>query len=197
MKVKVGISLLVCMMLVVLGMTGGMGTIAAAADGELGELLVYSTWSAQSEISALNEIKKRFEAEGGIWNVFTIAHDSGANISLINMISGGNPPDAWSQNSVKMRREFLERGLINDFTELYTTLDVDDKLPEAVRYAIRVDEKILSAPLGIHIDGTLFYNKHVAADCGIDPEAWTSLDEMFHDFDAIRAKGYIPLAIGG
>jgi glucose/mannose transport system substrate-binding protein len=37
----------------------------------------------------------------------------------------------------------------------------------------------------------------VAKDTGVDPTAWRTLDDMFADFDKVKAKGYIPLAIGG
>jgi glucose/mannose transport system substrate-binding protein len=190
-----GIAFFVCAFMTALSVVGGMTTPVMAED--LGEILVYINWSSNAEIGALNEIKTRFEARGGVWTDFTIAHDTGASVALINMITGGNPPDVFILSNVRQRREFLKRGLIRDFTEFYNSMNVDEHLPKAVRDAIAVDGIVTSAPLAIHIDGTLFYNKHVAADCGVDPTAWTSLDDMFNDFDAIRAKGYIPLAIGG
>lgn len=195
MKVKVGISLFACVFVMALSVVGGMPAPAIAED--LGEVLVFINWSSEAEIGALNEIKTRFEAKGGVWKDFAIAHDTGASIPLINMITGGNPPDVFFEANVRNRRDFLKRGLIHDFTEFYNTMNVEDQLPQAVQNAIRVDGMVTNAPLAIHIDGTIFYNKQVAADCGIDPTAWNSLDEMFNDFDAIRAKGYIPLAIGG
>ena len=194
-KVKVGISLFACVFVMALSLVAGLPAPVIAED--LGEVLIFINWSSDSEIGALNEIKTRFEARGGVWTDFAIAHDTGANVSLINMITGGNPPDVFMEANMRLRRDFLKRGLIHDFTALYKTMNIADQLPQAVQEAIAVDGVVTSAPLAIHIDGTLFYNKHVAADCGIDPEAWTSLDDMFNDFDAIRAKGYIPLAIGG
>jgi glucose/mannose transport system substrate-binding protein len=190
-----GISLFVCVFAMALSVVGGMTTPVMAADP--GELLVYINWSSNAEIGAVNQIKTRFVAQGGVWADFTIAHDTGASVALINMITGGNPPDVFILSNVRERREFLKRGLIRDFTEFYKTMKVDDQLPKAVRDAIAVDGIVTSAPLAVHIDGTLFYNKQVAADCGVDPTAWKSLDDMFNDFDKIKAKGYIPLAIGG
>ncbi|GAK50272.1 probable binding protein component of ABC sugar transporter [Candidatus Moduliflexus flocculans] len=171
-------------------------TPAMAADDPNG-LLVYINWSSNAEIGAVNQIKTRFVERGGIWSDFTIAHDTGASVALINMITGGNPPDVFILANQRERREYLKRGLINDFTEYYKTMNIDDKLPKAVKDAVAVDGIVTSAPLAVHIDATLFYNKQVAADCGIDPTVWKSLDDMFNDFDKIKAKGYIPLAIGG
>ena len=58
----------------------------------IGDLLVFNNWSAASEIGALNVVRGAFQAQGGIWNDITIAHDTGASIPLINMVTGGNPP---------------------------------------------------------------------------------------------------------
>lgn len=197
MKARIGIALFACLFVFALGVIiGGIPTPVMAAD-DPNAILVYINWSSDAEIGAVNQIKTRFEELGGVWTDFTIAHDTGASVALINMITGGNPPDVFILSNVRERREFLKRGLLRDFTEFYKTLNVDDQLPKAVRDAIQVDGIVTSAPLAVHVDGTLFYNKHVAADCGVEPTAWKSLDDMFNDFDKIKAKGYIPLAIGG
>ena len=129
MKVKVGISLFACVFVMALSLVGVMPAPAIAED--LGEVLVFINWSSEAEIGALNEIKTRFEAKGGVWKDFAIAHDTGASIPLINMITGGNPPDVFFEANVRNRRDFLKRGLIHDFTEFYNSMNIEDHLPQA------------------------------------------------------------------
>jgi hypothetical protein len=54
----------------------------------------------------------------------------------------------------------------------------------------------VTAPIAIHIVGTIFWNTAVAKKAGVDPKSWKNLDAMFADFPKIRKAGVIPLAIG-
>src|SRR5207244_3416550 len=67
---------------------------------------------------------------------------------------------------------------------------------DAVRKNITVDGEIVKAPVAVHLDGMLYYNKDVAAKAGVDPTAWKSMDDVWADFDKIKAAGFIPIAIG-
>ncbi len=162
----------------------------------LGALLVFNNWSAPEEIGALNVIRTTFQAEGGTWNDITIAHDTGASIPLINMLTGGNPPDVFIENNVKLRRDLIQRGMLADMTDYYKSLHVDNVLPQAVKDAMMVDGKVVSAPLTIHIVGSIFWNIAAAKKAGVNPRSWKNLDDMFADFPKIRKAGIIPLAIG-
>jgi glucose/mannose transport system substrate-binding protein len=162
----------------------------------VGDILVFNNWSADAEIGALNVIRKAFQAEGGTWNDITIAHDTGASIPLINMLTGGNPPDVFIENNVTLRRQLLQQGLLYDLTPLYNASGVDKYIATGVKAAMTVDGKILSIPLGVQIVGSLFYNLKVAKQAGVDPKSWKSIDDMFADFPKIRKAGFIPLALG-
>lgn len=100
------------------------------------------------------------------------------------------------ENNVGLRRELLKQGLLHDFTAFYNSLGVDKYIPPAVKDAMVVDGKVVSAPLGIHIVGTIFWNIGAAKKAGVNPAAWKNLEDMFADFPKIRKAGLIPLAIG-
>jgi glucose/mannose transport system substrate-binding protein len=167
-----------------------------AQKKQLGPLLVFNNWSSDSEIGALNVIRNAFQAQGGTWNDITIAHNTGADIPLINMITGGNPPDVFINNNVKLRRDLMQRGLLADLTAYYKSLNLDKVLPQACKDVMMVDGKVVTAPIAIHIVGTIFWNTSVAKKAGVDPKSWKNLDAMFADFPKIRKAGVIPLAIG-
>jgi glucose/mannose transport system substrate-binding protein len=170
--------------------------VSSFAQKQLGELVVFNNWSSEAEIGALNVIRNAFQAQGGKWTDITIAHDTGASIPLINMLTGGNPPDVFIENNVGLRRELLKQGLLHDFTAFYNSLNVDKFVPPAVKDAMMVDGKVVSAPLGIHIVGTVFWNVAAAKKAGVNPASWKTIDAMFADFPKIRKAGIIPLAIG-
>jgi glucose/mannose transport system substrate-binding protein len=167
-----------------------------AQTKQLGDLLVFNNWSSDAEIGALNVIRNAFQAQGGKWNDITIAHDTGASIPLINMLTGGNPPDVFIENNVKFRRDLMQRGMLADLTAYYKSMNLDKVLPQACKDVMMVDGQVVTAPIAIHIVGTIFWNTAVAKKAGVDPKSWKNLDAMFADFPKIRKAGVIPLAIG-
>lgn len=179
--------------LTVAAILGGMGLAQKKA---LGTLVVFNNWSAPAELGALNVIRTSFQAQGGTWKDITVAHDTGASIPLINMLTGGNPPDVFVESGRVVRRELMKQGLLHDFTAYYNSLNVDRFIPPAVKDAMTVDGKVVSAPMTIHIVGTLFWNTAAAKKAGVNPNSWKTLDEMFADFPKIRKAGLIPLAVG-
>jgi glucose/mannose transport system substrate-binding protein len=94
-------------------------------------------------------------------------------------------------------RDLMSQGLSLDLTQWYTDNNIAANLPDSINKVIAVDGKIVKVPTALHIDGMVYYNLAVAKDAGVDPHGWADLDAMFADFDKIKAKGYIPLAIGG
>ena len=162
----------------------------------IGDLLVFNNWSSDAEIGALNVIRNAFQAQGGKWNDITIAHDTGASIPLINMLTGGNPPDVFIENNVTLRRDLIKRGMLADLTAYYKSLNLDKVLPQACKDVMSVDGQVVTAPIAIHIVGTIFWNTAAAKKAGVDPRSWKNLDAMFADFPKIRKAGLIPLAIG-
>src|SRR5271157_3607319 len=146
-----------------------------AQQKQLGPLLVFNNWSSDSEIGALNVIRNAFQAAGGTWNDITIAHNTGADIPLINMITGGNPPDVFINNNVKLRRDLMQRGLLADLTSYYKSLNLDKVLPQACKDVMMVDGKVVTAPLAVHIVGPIFWNTAVAKKAGVNPRSWKNL----------------------
>ena len=167
------------------------------ASAKATELLIYHSWSTPSEIAALKVLNEKFSAEGNSWKDLAIAHDSGVNVSLMNMLTGGNPPDVFMNSDPGIYRDLKKQGLANPLTKLYQDNHILEHLPPAVLKNITVDGEIMKAPVGVHIDGMVYYNKHVAEAVGVDPKSWKSLDDLWAVFDKIKAAGYIPIAQGG
>lgn len=168
-----------------------------AAPARAQELLIYHNWSSPTEMASLKVLRDRFEAGGGVWKDLSIPHDSGTNVSLINMLTGGNPPDIFMESSPGIFRDLKSQGLAFPVGPLFDEIGATRNLPDSVLKSITVDGEIMKIPTAVHIDGMVFYNTHVAQAVGVDPKSWTSLDDFFAVADKIKAAGYIPLAIGG
>jgi glucose/mannose transport system substrate-binding protein len=178
-------------------LAGLSAALLMTASAHAADLVIYHTWSSGPEVGALNVLKTGFEAKGHSWTDFAIPHDTGSNVNLMGLVAGGNPPNVFMESNPGVYRDLKGLGLGKDLTQWYADNGYLDKLPDSVKKSITVDGEIVKVPTAIHIDGMVYYNMEVAKAAGVDPAAWTSLDDMFADFDKIEAAGYIPIAIGG
>ncbi|WEJ59781.1 ABC transporter substrate-binding protein [Devosia sp. FJ2-5-3] len=178
-----------------LGLTAAL--LMGAAPAVLAqELVVYHGWSTPAEVSALGSLRDALAEKGISWKDLAIPHNSGVNVSLVNMVTGGNPPNAFVESNPGVYRDLANIGLSLDLTELYTTTGIADNLAPVVRELSQVDGKFVKVPVALHLDGMVYFSKEVAEKSGVNPENWTSIDEMLADFDKVRAAGFAPAAVG-
>ncbi|HEV7718311.1 MAG TPA: ABC transporter substrate-binding protein [Arsenicitalea sp.] len=177
-------------------LTAALMVTATVTASYATDLVIYHTWSTPSEIAALNVLKTQLNADGNGWTDIAIPHDTGANVSLTNMVTGGNPPNVFMNSDPNIIRDLTKQGLTVPMTKFFNDNGVTPHFPEAVLRAITVDGELMKIPTGIHIDGMVYYNLDVAKKAGVDPTKWTSLDAMFADFPKIKAAGFQPLAVG-
>jgi glucose/mannose transport system substrate-binding protein len=160
------------------------------------ELFAYHSWSADSEINALKVLITELEKRGHTWSEVAIPHESESNIGLINLVTGGNPPNLFIESSPGVYRDLIGMGLGQPVTELFEENNITANLPEAVVQSITIDGEIMKVPTAMHIDGMIYYNMEVAKAAGVDPASWTSLDAMFADQQKVEDAGYTFMAMG-
>lgn len=178
------------------GTTAAIALCAYGMTAQAEDLVVYQNWSSPAEVAALNVLHEAVTAQGINWIDITIPHDTGSSVSLMNLVVGGQPPNIFIENNAGVFRDLTEMGLGRSLDEAFEGSGALEHFAPVVRRAITVDGEIRKMPLGVHIDGMVYYNLDVAEAAGIDPTSWTSLDDMYEDFPAIRDAGYVPLAIG-
>jgi glucose/mannose transport system substrate-binding protein len=169
-------------------------TAALAADNTA--LTIYHSWSTPSEMAALNVLKSKLATQNIGWTEIAIPHDTGANVSLVNLVTGGNPPNVFMNSDPGIIRDLQKQGSIMDLTKFFEDNKISQNFPDIVLKASTVDGKIMKAPAGVHIDGMVYWNMDVAKKAGVDPTKWTSLDDMWKDFEKVKAAGFQPLAVG-
>jgi glucose/mannose transport system substrate-binding protein len=178
------------------GLIAGLLLSAAPTGAMATDLVIYHSWSAPPEVAALNVLREGLEAKGHAWTDIAIPHDTGSNVNLMSLVTGGQPPNVFMESNPGVYRDLAGMGLGFPLTDWYEENAILEQLPASVAAAIRVDGEIVKVPTALHIDGMVYYNMEVAEAAGVDPQSWTSLEDMFTDFETVRAAGYDPVAVG-
>ena len=96
---------------------------------------------------------------------------------------------------LKQFDELVEGGLLTDIDAVATANNWRANLPQALIDATTRQGKMFAAPVNIHGQNWLFYNKELLAKVGAkEPRNW---DEAIEALDKIKASGAIPLAFSG
>ena len=176
--------------------TAVLALLSAGLAARAEDLVIFHNWSSPAEVGALGVLKKALEAGGDTWTDIAIPHDTGSNVSLMSLVTGGTPPNVFLESSPGFYRDLTKQGLGFPLTKYFADNHITEHYPESVVKSITVDGEIMKIPTGIHIDGMIYYNLAVAKAAGVDPTAWKTFDDMFADFDKVKAAGYMPIAIG-
>ncbi|MDO8359885.1 MAG: ABC transporter substrate-binding protein [Devosia sp.] len=161
------------------------------------ELIVYHGWSSKAEVAALHVLQDALTAKGHSWKDLAIPHNSGVNVSLVNLVTGGEPPNAFVNSDPGVYRDLQGLGLARDLTDYYKEIGATDNFFPIIRELSTVDGKMVKVPLFMHIDGMVYWNMDVAKKAGVDPTAWKSVDEMIADFPKVKDAGFVAAAVGG
>src|SRR5947208_1049223 len=138
---------------VLAGLAAALMVSALPVAGYEANRVVYHGWSSPAEVAALNVLKGGLEAKCDTWTDLAIPHDSGANVSLINLVTGGNPLNAYMESDPNMYLDRLKQGKAIDMTQWFADNHVTENLYKPVVDAISVDGKIMKVPVALGIDG--------------------------------------------
>jgi len=173
----------------------GPPAAALAGDPTLeGKLEIFSWWTAGGEAEGLNamfEVYKKLFPNVEIVNA-TVAGGAGTNAKavLATRLQGGNPPDSFQ----------VHAGLeVQKYSPAEYLQSVDDMLgadvyPSDLLSMLKYEEHYWSIPVNIHRSNVLWYNKTIFKDAGV--EVPMTMDEFFAACEALKAKGYVPVAMG-
>ena len=175
---------------------GALALASLPASASAADLVVYHNWASPAELAALNVLRDGLEARGHAWMPLAIPHDANGDINVLQLMESGATPNVFLQMQPEIYRGLDRQGKVLHLDDQFASNGVLEQLPQVVRDAITIDGVIVKIPTAIHADAMLYYNRAVAAAAGIDPEDWNSLEDMWRDFQAVRAAGFQPIAIG-
>jgi glucose/mannose transport system substrate-binding protein len=177
---------------------GSLGSrLAAAQDGNT--LEVFSWWTSPGEAAALQTLFDAFTAANPDVEIVNSAVAGGAGVNaqavLQTRLQGNEPPDSWQTH---VGRELVDRyvvpGYCEPITDLFTAEGWADVMPEGLVNQATWEGEQYSVPVNVHRGNTLWYNKTVLADAGVEVGDTMSVEEFFAAADALQAAGVTPLA---
>ena len=160
------------------------------------DLEVTHWWTSGGEAAAVGEMAKAVNAAGIHWVDGAIAGGGNARPIIISRITGGDPMGATQLNTGKDGLDLMKAGLMTDLTDLANKEGWKDFIrPAKLLDSCIVDGKVFCVPVNIHSFQWMWVNRSVFESNGIAvPKNWT---EFVAAAPALKAKGIIPLAVGG
>jgi glucose/mannose transport system substrate-binding protein len=180
-----------------------LGAAAALAIGLLpvvagaAELTLWHSWSNESEMKALNTIVDAFIAQGNTVTAASVPHETAGESPLVSLFIAGTPPNVFIAAEAGFFRDLKAKGQGQEVGTLFDKIGATKAFPETVLQAITIDGQVMKIPVGVHIDGMVYYSMEVAKAAGVDPTKWTSLDDMWADQEKVEKAGFTLIAIGG
>jgi glucose/mannose transport system substrate-binding protein len=167
------------------GMSGGAQAQNAAE--------VLHWWTSGGEATALKSLVAAYEKTGNTWKDNPVAGGEAARMVARTRILGGDPPTSMQYQIGRPLQVLADENLLGDVAEVAEGWD--KVLPKEISDRAKYKGKYVTAPLSIHGHNWLWGNKAVMDAAGIAmPKSWA---ELVAAADTLKAKGIIPLALGG
>ena len=108
---------------------------------------------------------------------------------------GGNPPTMMQFNTGKQFDELVSNGLVRDVDKQAQAGKWREIMPKPIVDAVVREGKFYAVPVNIHGQNWMFYNTKIFADAGLEPPK--TFPELIETGEKLKAKGIIPIALGG
>lgn len=152
-------------------------------------------WTSAGESAAVKVFADAYTKTGGTWVDNAIAGGVNARAATVNRMVGGNPPTMAQFNTGKQFDELIENGLLIDVEAIAEAGKWRELMPKPIIEASVRDGKFYAVPVNIHGQNWMFYNTKVFADAGLEPPK--TFPELVETGEKLKAKGVIPIALGG
>jgi glucose/mannose transport system substrate-binding protein len=152
-------------------------------------------WTSAGESAAVRVFAEQFTKTGGTWVDNAIAGGANARTAGINRMVGGNPPTMMQFNTGKQFDELVSNDLVRDVDQQAQAGKWRQIMPKPIVDATVREGKFFAVPVNIHGQNWMFYNTKIFADAGLEPPK--TFPELVASGEKLKAKGIIPLALGG
>ncbi len=152
-------------------------------------------WTSAGESASVRVFADQFTKAGGTWVDNAIAGGANARTAGINRMVGGNPPTMMQFNTGKQFDELVSNDLVRDVDQQAQAGKWREIMPKPIVDATVREGKFFAVPVNIHGQNWMFYNTKVFADAGL--EAPKTFPELVASGEKLKAKGIIPIALGG
>jgi glucose/mannose transport system substrate-binding protein len=171
-------------------------SLAAPSWAAGNEVEVMHQWTSPSESAAIKVLRDAVDANGLVWKDAAVSGDGGKNMTqtLQSRFASGNPPTA-SQAQPQFVLEYTAAGALADISATDKTEGWDTLISAELYKYMAGSGKTVAVPLNQRRENMLWINKKVLDQYGGKvPANW---DEFLELGAKMKAKGIIPLALGG
>jgi glucose/mannose transport system substrate-binding protein len=161
---------------------------------------VFSWWVGPGEADGLaamvevfNEMYPDIEFENA-----AVAGGAGTNARavLATRLAANDPPDSWQAHAgQEIIGTYVAANQVEPLDDLFSSLGLNDVLPETLIPLISQDGSPYSVPVNIHRSNVMWYNPSVLEEAGVTAVP-TTYEEFFAACDLITAAGKTCLALG-
>src|SRR5581483_3850257 len=163
-----------------------------------GQLLVGNWWTSGGEFAGINGLYELYKKQyPGVYVVHAgIAGGGGVNFQAANLtkLQGGDPFDVFMLHAGKEVIQYGPEECLTPVEDIVSETE-GSVMPDDLKKLLDYKGHIYTVPLNIQRGNVLWVNKKIFADNGLTPP--TTFDEFFKVADALKAKGVLPLAMGG
>jgi glucose/mannose transport system substrate-binding protein len=152
-------------------------------------------WTSAGESASVRVFADQFTKAGGTWVDNAIAGGANARTAGINRMVGGNPPTMMQFNTGKQFDELVSNDLVRDVDQQAQAGKWRQIMPKPIVDATVREGKFYAVPVNIHGQNWMFYNTKIFADAGLEPPK--TFPELVASGEKLKAKGIIPIALGG
>lgn len=162
---------------------------------------VFSWWTSGSEAAALETVfsaYRRTFPETAVINA-SIAGGGGsaARPVLQTRLVGGNPPDTWQTHpGTEVLEQYVAPGFAAPLTDLYEEEGWFEVFPDALLNMVRAQGEPYLVILNLHRSNTLWYNKPLLQQHGIEIGTALTHEALFAIADDLQRQGVTPLCMG-
>lgn len=114
-----------------------------------------------------------------------------------NAFSAGNPPEIFDEEGYNDLFDYVVEDQILEVTDWFNEPGNGDRFAESTLASVTYDGKIYAIPEIIYTANSIWYNKKILAENGIDPASLETWDDMLAAFDKLKGAGVTPLAVPG
>lgn len=164
--------------------------MAAKAMTPVAEVLHF--WVSSGERRALDTLASAFEARGGRWIDIPRESYAAARHEAVDRIGAGFPPTAMLWVVGREVQQLADLDIINDVDVVARREQWHRVVPPIVMEQVKLDGRVVAAPIGIHGENWAWYNREIYNELGLPlPETW---QEVVEQAPIILSAGYIPIA---
>lgn len=168
-------------------------TAPVHADEIKAEVLHF--WVSGGEAAAIKVVADAFKKRGGTWIDNAVVGGDAEKQAGLSRIQGGNPPTAMMWVIGTDVTELASSDMLNNVDDVAKRDNWANVLPPSVLKNMVYQDHTVAVPLNIHGENWMYANAKVLADAGVAmPTTW---EEFFAATEKLKAKGVIPIAIGG